>query len=270
MAILVGAALSMAGATVQGFTRNPLASPDILGITTGAYLGWALVRVIGHRYAQMELALAAMAGATVAILAIHLFSLVLGQGLGSMNLVVGGAALNAMLLSSTTILLIASNHLNYTNPWEMGSLAGVNGRLFWSVAPVLLVGMLAAQSMARDLNLLGLGEETAISLGVHPGRCRLVLVASVLLLAGGSVAAAGPIGFVGLMIPHLVRAAIGRDYRWILPCSASLGAVFLAVSDMASRLIMPPREMPVGVITAALGTVFLFVLVQRQMKQAVR
>jgi iron complex transport system permease protein len=270
MGILVGAGLSVAGAAVQGFTRNPLASPDILGISSGAALGWAIARVLLHCYRQMELALAAMAGAAIAIVVIYVFSIFLEQGAGSLNLVVGGAALNAVLTSSTTILLISTNHLNYLDLWPAGSLAGVNQQLLLSLAPLLLIGMLAAQSLSRDLNLLGLGEETAISLGVHTGRCKFGLAVSVLLLAGVSVAAAGPIGFVGLMVPHIARALIGQDYRWILPCSGLLGALFLALSDLASRVIISPNELPAGIVTAALGAVFFLLLVRRQMRTADR
>lgn len=182
-----------------------------------------------------------------------------------MKLALAGAALTALLASLTTALLLFDTQtLDQFRFWVIGSLAGRDAAIGTQVGPFLLVGTVLALASARSLNALGLGEEVARSLGLPVGRSRLLAATSVVLLAGAATAAAGPIGFIGLVIPHMVRAVTGPDHRWLLPYSMLGASVLLLVADVVGRIVARPGELQVGLVTAVLGAPFFILLVRRR------
>ena len=231
--LLVGAALGLAGAVMQGVTRNPLADPGILGVSAGA----SLFVVVGIYVFGVGTLLGyvwfAFAGALVASLVVYFLGSLGREGATPVKLALAGAALTAFLASITTaILLIDVATLDQYRFWAVGSLAGRTPQVAAQVAPFIAVGGLMALVSGRLLNALSLGDDVARSLGQKVGLSRAFSAASVVLLTGAATAAAGPIGFVGLTVPHVARAITGPDYRWILPYSAVLAPVLLLGSDI--------------------------------------
>lgn len=265
VAIAVGACLSVAGSITQGLTRNPLAAPDILGINAGAALVLVTALLIfGSVPASAFVAFAFVGGAIAAVVVWVLGTV--GRGNTSpLRLILAGAALTYLMSSFTTAILILNQRtLEEIRFWLAGSVAGRGFDVFLPIAPYMVMGLAVALSLGKPLTALTLGEETAIGLGVRIEWIKRLAIALVVLLASCSVALAGPIGFVGLVVPHLVRMMIGGDYRWLLPYSATVGASLLLVADMAARLVIKPQELPVGIMTAILGAPFFIYLAQRK------
>jgi iron complex transport system permease protein len=263
--VAVGAALGLAGGVMQGVTRNPLADPGILGVNAGASVGVVLaIHVLG---------VGSAAGWVVAAMAGALGASVLVYGLGSrgrggatpVKLALAGAAATALLGSLTSAIILADQQtLDQFRFWRVGSLAGRDLSLLAGVAPVLLVGALLALALGRVLNALSLGEDVATSLGQRVGLVRAACAVAVVLLVGGAVAVAGPIGFVGLVIPHVARAITGPDYRWVLAYAAVLAPTMLLGADVVGRLVVRPGELQVGIVTALVGAPFFIALVRRR------
>ncbi|MEH2180267.1 FecCD family ABC transporter permease [Nostoc sp.] len=268
IASMVGASLAIAGALMQGLTQNPLAAPGILGINAGAALAVVTV-VFGLGTSSPALiTLVAFLGALIAALTVYSLGS-LGQG-GStpLNLTIAGAALTALLSSITTgVLILSDRTLEEVRFWLAGSLVGRDFNLFLTVLPWMVVGLLTAFALSRQINVLSLGESVATGLGQQTGWIKLATASSVVILAGSAVALAGPIGFVGLLVPHLARGVMGVDYRWILPGAAVFGAGLLVWADLAARWLIRPQELPVGVMTALLGAPFLLYLVRWRVKR---
>ena len=268
IASMVGASLAIAGALMQGLTQNPLAAPGILGINAGAALAVVTV-VFGLGTSSPALiTLVAFLGALIAALTVYSLGS-LGQG-GStpLNLTIAGAALTALLSSITTgVLILSDRTLEEVRFWLAGSLAGRDFNLFLTVLPWMVVGLLTAFALSRQINVLSLGESVATGLGQQTGWIKLATASSVVILAGSAVALAGPIGFVGLVVPHLARGVMGVDYRWVLPGAAVFGAGLLIWADLAARWLIRPQELPVGVMTALLGAPFLLYLVRWRVKR---
>ncbi|MEH1933772.1 MAG: iron ABC transporter permease [Nostoc sp.] len=268
IASIVGASLAIAGALMQGLTQNPLAAPGILGINAGAALA-VVVMVFGLGTSSPALiTLVAFLGALLAAIAIYSLGS-LGQGGATpLNLTIAGAVLTALLSSITTgVLILSERTLEEVRFWLAGSLAGLNFNLFLTVLPWMIVGLLTAFALSRQINVLSLGESVATGLGQQTGWIKLATASSVVILAGSAVALAGPIGFVGLVVPHLARGVMGVDYRWVLPCTAVFGADLLVWADLAARWLIRPQELPVGVMTAMLGAPFLLYLVRWRVKR---
>ena len=252
--LLAGVALGVAGAQIQGVTRNPLAGPGILGINAGAAMFVALgIFSLGMEsittYAWMGLA-----GAGVTAVIVY----GIGQGVGAspspIRLVLAGAAMTGLLTSVTTaILLLDVATLDEFRFWVVGSISGRDADIARQVTPFIVVGLVLAALTPRSLNAIAMGDEVARSLGVSIRRDRAIAIASVVCLAGAATAAAGPIAFVGLAVPHAARALAGPDYRWILPLSAVLGAALMLGTDVIGRFIAPPGEVQVGIVTALVG-----------------
>ncbi|NJK64196.1 MAG: iron ABC transporter permease [Synechococcaceae cyanobacterium SM2_3_1] len=260
VALLVGAALGVAGAIMQGLTRNPLADPGILGINAGAALTVVgTVFFLGPASASLY-TWSAFAGAGLAAVAVYGLGSLGRSGLTPLNLTIAGAALTAFLSSLTTALLLLSQRtLEEIRFWLAGSVAGRDLVLVGEIFPYVVLGMLAAILLSKQITILSLGDEVATGLGQKTLWIKTAAAAVVVVLAGSSVAAAGPIGFVGLVIPHIIRILVGVDYRWILPYSAVAGGILLLVSDIAARLLIRPQELPVGIMTALVGApVFLY------------
>jgi iron complex transport system permease protein len=266
LAVVVGAALAVAGAITQGLTRNPLAAPDILGINVGAALAMVLavfLRGNGGSYVGF-----AFGGAAIAAITVYWLGSMGRSGLTPLKLVIAGAALSYLLSSLTTgILILSQRTLDEIRFWLAGSLAGQNMATMLPVLPYIAVGLVASLTLGRQLTLMSLGEDVAQGLGLQTAWVKVGAAISVVLLAGSAVALAGPIGFVGLVVPHMVRFAVGVDYRWILPYSIIAGGILLSVADTAARLVIRPQELPVGIMTALVGAPFFIYLARSKIKR---
>ena len=262
LGIVVGAALGTAGTLIQGHTRNPLADPGIFGINAGA----AFAVVVSFTFLQVTsvagTVIAAFVGAIIATIMVFSFS-----GINPVSILLGGTALSAVLSAMTSaIVLTNDDSLDRMRFWNAGSIAGRDVTVFTGVAPFIVVGVVAALVTARQLNVLNLGDDIAASMGVDTRRARLVGMIIIALLAGAATAGAGPIGFVGLIIPHVIRVVTGPDYRWLLPYSALGGAILVLLADILGRVIARPGELQVGIVLAGVGAPFvLYLLAQRKL-----
>lgn len=267
-AALVGAALGVAGALMQGLTRNPLADPGILGIETGAALG-VITAVYVLDVSSLRLyALFAFAGAALTAGAVFGLGSLGRAGPTPLRITLAGAALTALLASWTTgILLFNQQTLEEVRFWLAGSVAGRELGLLAQAAPYLALGMGLALALGRQITTLALGDDLARGLGQRTGWVKFLTAVAAVVLAGTAVAIAGPIGFVGLVVPHAVRFLVGVDYRWLLPYSAVAGALFVVCADMAARLVLRPLELPLGVMTALIGGPFFVYLVRWRVKR---
>lgn len=268
VAVLVGASLAVAGAVMQGLTRNPLADTGILGIETGAALGVVAAVFFLKIDSLTVYALFAFTGAALTAVTVYALGSVGRGGPTPLKLTIAGAALTALLASLTTgMLLFNQRTLEEVRFWLAGSIAGRDLGLLLQASPYLLIGLLLALALGRQITTLSLGEDVAKGLGQNTGWVKTLAAVAVVLLAGAATAVAGPIGFVGLVIPHVVRFIVGMDYRWVLPYAALLGAIFLVASDVAARLVLRPIELPVGVMTAIIGGPFFIWLVRWRVKK---
>lgn len=263
--LTVGLALGAAGALMQGHTRNPLADPGILGISAGAAFAVVLGTTVFGATGVHAMTWAALVGAALTTVAVGLVASFGSRRVSPLTLIVVGAAISAVLSSLTTALVLRSAiTLDAMRFWTVGGLAGRDMEIFWSTAPFILVGLLLALLNAPQINLLNLGDATAATMGVHVGGARTLGVLGIALLMGGATAAAGPLAFIGLVVPHLVRAISGPDYRWLLPLSACVGASFLLLADVLGRVLSRPGEIQAGIILALLGAPFFLLLLWRR------
>lgn len=264
-AALVGACLGLAGALMQGITRNRLASPSLFGVTAGAALGLALFStgLVTPPFAGGALLMTCLGGALAWVTVFSLggaWSPTTAQG----RLVLAGVAVAALCAALTrlTVILVEAQAQSVLN-WLAGSLANVGAAQVQLLWPCTLIGGLWALWCAPRLNLINLGEDAARSLGVGIASLRLQVFIASLLLVGASVCAVGPIGFVGLIAPNIIRQFLGNDYRWLIPLSAALGAVIVLGADLLSRAVAFPVETPAGVVTALIGAPFFLFLARR-------
>ncbi|MDT0446576.1 FecCD family ABC transporter permease [Streptomyces johnsoniae] len=265
--LLVGVALGLAGAVMQGIARNPLADPGILGINAGAGLfvvlgiGWfGLTSFSGYVWCGFV-------GALLAAVLVYGISALGREGATPVKLALAGATTTAALGSMTSALVLSdTDTFDQYRFWQVGTLSR-SAETVEQAAPFIVLGLLAALGCGRYLNALALGEDVARALGQRVGLVRAACALVVVLLCGAATALCGPIVFVGLVVPHIVRAFTGSDYRWILPYSAVLAPCLLLVADVIGRLLAPPSEVQVGIVTAVLGAIP-FVLLVRGRKQA--
>lgn len=261
----VGAALALAGAAMQAATRNPLADPSILGINNGAAFGVVTAVFFGHLTEPIQFVWFAFAGGFAAAVIVYAIGSVGPGGASPVKLALAGVIVSALLSSwLTALLLLDQQTLDVVRFWLAGSLAGRDISIFYTVLPFLAIGIVGTLLIGHQLNILSLGEDTARSLGMRTGLMRLLVAALVVLLAGASVAVAGPIGFVGLAVPHMVRSLSGPDYRWVLAYSLIVGPLLLLSADIAGRVIARPSEIQVGIVTAVLGAPFLIALARQR------
>lgn len=266
-AVLVGAALATSGASFQALVRNPLADPYILGVSGGAALGAVSAVVLGSLTpAPWSIAAAAFVGALAAILLVLRIGLAVGPTLDTRVLLLAGVVVGAF--ANACILLLLSfadlDAFRSATFWMMGSLSGSSWVGVRSLTLYLIPPLLVVMGLARSLNLIAVGEETAAYLGTHVERTKLLVFGAASLLAAAAVAAAGIIGFVGLIVPHAVRLLWGSDHRFLLPASALLGATFLLFADMLARTVAAPTELPLGAVTALIGVPLFVRLLQRK------
>ncbi len=265
LALLVGAALGLAGASMQAVTRNPLADPGILGVSGGA----ALAVVIGiaffglsDPYAYLAVAIA---GAAAAAVFVYLVGSLGRGGATPLKLTLAGAATSAAFVSLTSaILLPRVDAMETFRFWQIGGVGGATWDRIAIVLPVLVVGAVICLVCARGMNSLALGDDLAAGLGEHVFRTRLIAAAGAVILCGAATAIAGPIAFVGLVVPHLCRLLVGTDHRWLLPFSAIAGAALLVAADVIGRVVARPEEIEVGIVTAFIGAPVFIWIVRRQ------
>ena len=264
-AVLVGSSLAVCGAVMQGLFRNPMASPEILGLSAGGSLG-AVAAITAGVSAASALALPAftITGALVSALCIYLLSSSRGTT-SLLYIVIAGMAISSLFNGLTSALLLFSREYQVSQFifWTMGGLDGRGWPHILASAPILVPGIVVLSLFSRELNLFTVGEEQARSLGMDVETSKRLLLGISAVLTGVAIAVSGPIGFVGLMVPHLVRFLVGPDHRVLLPASALGGALFLVLCDLVGRILIPPLEIRVGIITAILGSPYLLLLIVR-------
>ena len=263
IAIVIGAALAVAGAIMQGLTLNPLASPGILGVNAGAALAVVLVTFLMGSVSSDVYIWFAFAGAAITALSVYLLGSLGRGGTTPVNLTIAGAALTAFMSSITSgILILSQRTLEEIRFWLAGSVASRDLSLLSQVLPYIGIGLILGLALSKQITILSLGEDIARSLGQSTAVIKILAAISIILLAGGSVAIAGPIGFVGLIVPNTVRIFVSIDYRWILPYSAILGAIVVLTADICGRLIIQPSELPVGLMMPLIGAPFFIYLIK--------
>ena len=272
VAVVVGAALATAGALMQGLFRNPLAEPSLTGVGPGAVLGAVVVFVTG--WGAISVVALPLAAITSALLSLFLVYAIATRGGATpiTTLLLAGIAVGSFL-TAVASMLISLNIVTWQVAqeivfWMMGGLESRSWAHVWLSAPFVVVGLVAALLQARTLDLLLLGEDAASALGVDVESAKRLLVFTAALLTGASVAVAGMVGFVGLVIPHAVRVLLGPSHRTLIPASAVGGATFLVLCDLAARTIHPPAEIRLGVVTAICGAPFFLVLLLRRLREA--
>jgi iron complex transport system permease protein len=266
IAILVGINMAVAGSIMQGVTRNPLASPDLVGITAGAGLVSVIMLLVVADFHPLMLQATAFVGAVSAGFLVYALAYKRSAGIRPERLVLSGVAVSSGLHALITFILVKyAPNASQALVFLKGSLYARSWKHVEMLWPWTLVGVALAILLAVKLNVLLLGEDTVKGLGMRSSQVRLLLLAVTVGLAGSAVAVAGTIGFIGLVVPHFARLFVGTDFRRVIPVSALLGALLLVIADMAGRVIMPPLEIPAGIITALIGApYFVYLLVRRQ------
>ncbi|MGW4272727.1 FecCD family ABC transporter permease [Streptomyces seoulensis] len=268
---VTGAGLAVVGTALQALVRNPLAEPYLLGVSSGASLGAVAVIVFGVSvFGAVSLPAAAFTGALGALVLVYAAARTGGR-LTSLRLILAGVAVASVLSALLNLLLLTADNGNEARTvlaWTLGGLGGVSWRALWLPGLALLLGIAVLMAQAPHLNLLLAGEEAAATLGLDVARFRARMFVLVSLVTGVLVAAAGPIGFVGLMLPHVVRLLVGGDHRRVLPAAALGGAAFLVLADIAARTVAAPQEIPVGVLTALCGGPFFLWLMRRDARRS--
>ncbi len=265
LAVAVGGALGLAGAVMQGVTRNPLADPGILGVNLGA----SLAVVTGMAWFGLTTATgfigAAIAGAAAAALFVYAVGSLGRGGATPLKLALAGTATSAAFASFITAIVLPRNDISAgVRSWQIGGVGGASFDSLRLVVPVLLVGLLLCLATAGGLNSLALGDDVAAGLGERVALTRGAAAFGAVLLCGAATAVAGPIGFVGLVVPHLCRLLVGVDHRWLLPFSAVGGAALVTAADVVGRVVARPSEVDVGIITALVGAPFFIHVVRRR------
>lgn len=265
LAMLVGAALAMSGTTMQAVTRNPLADPGILGVSAGASLAVVIGIAFFGLNAPHSLMGVAIAGAAAAAVFVYAVGSLGRGGATPLKLALAGAAISAAFTSLVSaVLLPRVDVMESFRFWQIGGVGGATWDRIGAVAPVLAIGALVCFATTRGMNSLALGDDLATGLGENVGRTRLVSSAGAIVLCGAATAVAGPIGFVGLVVPHLCRLLVGTDHRWLLPFTAVAGGALLVAADVVGRVIAPGSEIEVGIITAFIGAPVFIWIVRRQ------
>lgn len=274
LGMLIGAALAVAGAALQGLFRNPLADPGLIGVSSGAALAAVAVIVLGvppladGELASLALPLAAFAGGAAATVLVYKLASVGGQTLVA-TMLLGGIAINAVAGALTGVFVFVADdaQLRSITFWTMGSLSGATAPSVMVAVPFMLLPVLLMPRFARALNAFLLGEAEAQHLGVDVERAKRLIVLLAALAVGAAVALSGIIGFVGLVVPHLLRMTIGPDHRLLLPGSALLGGALLPAADLVARTLAAPAELPIGIVTALAGGPFFLWLLLRNRRQ---
>jgi len=267
-AIFVGSALAVAGAIMQGVTRNPLADPGLLGLTAGANAALALTMAFIPKFSYYTLILACFIGAGIGMMIVYGIGASTKKSFSPLRLVLAGAAVTALLQAiaeGTGILFQISKDVSM---WTSGGFIGTTWQALL-IVPVIIIGLLLSFAFSRQLTILSLNEEVAVGVGQNTTLIKGFMMFAVVILAGSAVALVGNLAFVGLMVPHIVRAFVGTDYRFVLPMSAIVGGWFMVTADFAGRMINAPFETPVVAIISILGLPFFLLLVRKGGRQFV-
>ncbi|MEU3273851.1 iron chelate uptake ABC transporter family permease subunit [Saccharomonospora sp. NPDC006951] len=263
--LVVGVSLGLAGALMQALTRNPLADPGLLGVTMGASTGVVISLAFLGISSVLGYVWFAFAGAALASVVVYTLGSSGKRNATPERLVLAGAAVTAVMFAfNTAVLLMDPKAFNEFRFWQVGSLAGRYYDVLLPVLPFAAAGVVLALLLIRPLNVLAMGDELGRALGTHPAFVRVVGAVSITLLCGAATAAAGPIAFVGLAVPHMARLLVGPDQRWVLPFSLVLAPILLVGSDIVGRVIAPPEEVQVGIVTAAIGVPVFIALCRRR------
>ncbi len=268
-AAAAGACFAVSGAIMQGLTRNPLASPSIMGVSAGSSLAIVLAIIYIPMLAYYEKIILSMLGAAIGSLLVYSIGAASAKlgGAGAVShvrLALAGSCISALFGALSEGLQLYYGQAQNVMLWYAAGIAGIKWMDVLVLLPALFIGGVIAASISTQLSVLALGEDAAAGLGNRSGRTKLLGALAVLLLTGGAVAVCGPISFIGLIVPHLVRYIAGVDYRYILPCSAFGGALLLLLADTGSRLVNMPRETPAGIITALIGVPFFLYLARKE------
>jgi len=277
---LVGGTLATAGAALQGLFRNPLAEPGLIGISSGASLFAVIIIVLEHRYFSFmtatfgyyALAIAAFIGACVTTFAVY--RIAVGNGKADITtLLLAGIAINALAGSFTGLLtyMATDDQLRNITFWTLGSLGGASWRTLVGILPFVVISLAVLPFFAKPLNALALGESQAGHMGINVGLIKKLIIVAATLGVGASVAVSGMIGFIGLVIPHILRMAFSADHRLVIPGSALLGAAVLVLADVVARTIFAPAELPIGILTAIIGApVFIYIILAERRRRGIR
>ncbi|GIN21473.1 FecCD family ABC transporter permease [Siminovitchia fordii] len=262
-AAFVGAALSVSGAIMQGMTRNPLADPGLLGLTAGANAALAITIVLAPSVNYFGLMVACFIGAAAGALMVFGIGAIKKGGFSPLRLVLAGAAVTAFLNAIAEGVGIYFKVSKDVSMWTSGGLIGTTWTQLQVITPFIITGLLISIYLSRQLTVLSLSDEVAVGLGQKTTQIKTALFIVITLLAGASVALVGKMAFIGLMVPHVVRAIVGTDYRFIIPTSAILGAAFMLLADTLSRTINSPYETPIVAVTAIMGLPFFLMIVRK-------
>lgn len=263
-AALIGAALAVAGTIMQGITRNPLADPSIIGITHGAGLAIAISLAFVSSGSYWILLIWSFAGSAAGSMFVLSFSMISKERISPVTLTLAGAALSTLFSALSTGIALYFQVAQDLSFWFAGGLSGTKWQHVFILLPAVIIGILLSLWISRSLTILALGEEVAAGLGQSQQKVRWIGLIAVILLSGAAVSIAGAIGFIGLVVPHIVRMLIGSDYRWLIPLSAIAGALLLVLADIGARMINPPFETPVSAVTALIGVPFFLYLSRRK------
>ncbi|OLO34899.1 iron ABC transporter permease [Streptomyces sp. MNU77] len=269
LAVVIGAALGLAGGVMQGVTRNPLADPGILGVNLGASLAVVTAVAFFGLTSPTGYIWTAIVGAAFSALFVYTVGTLGRGGATPLKLALAGAATSAAFASLVSAIILPRNDIAGSfKLWQIGGVGGASFERIGQVMPFLAVGFAVCLLSARALNSLALGDELAAGLGERVALARAVAAIGAVLLCGAATAVAGPIGFVGLVVPHTCRLLVGVDHRWLLPLSAVLGGVLLTAADVVGRIVARPSEIDVGIVTALIGAPFFIYIVRRQKVRA--
>ncbi|PEK40561.1 ferrichrome ABC transporter permease [Bacillus toyonensis] len=262
-AAVVGAAFAVAGAVMQGVTRNPLADAGVLGINAGAMFVVALSFAFFPHMPYSYLMIVSFIGAVLSTVLIFVIGSATSGGLTPMRLTIAGAVMAALLHSLSSGIAIYYDLSQDLAFWYAGGVAGVKWEHLKFLVPIILITIVFATVLGRSISLISMGDDVATNLGVKTNRTRILGMIIVVILAGVSVSAVGSIGFVGLVIPHIARKLVGVNYRLIIPMSALLGAMLLVVADLGARTVNPPKELAIGIMVALVGVPFFLYIVRK-------
>jgi iron complex transport system permease protein len=263
---MVGVAFAVAGAIMQGMTRNPLASPSLMGLNAGAYFMITLGLVFLPWLTLNGLIWLSFAGAALGAGIVYGIGSMAQGSLTPVKLALAGIAVSALLSALGEGLVILHGEAFQLLLFFAGGVAGTNWGQVQILLPFLIIGLLGGMILARNITVLNLGDDVARGLGQRTAPVKAAGSVVVVALAGSAVWVGGPIGFIGLIIPHVARFLVGLDYRWIIPASALLGALMLVLADLGARMVNPPFETPVGIVTAAVGVPFFLYLARRDQR----
>ncbi len=267
---LTGAALAGSGASYQGLFRNPLADPYLIGVASGAGLGAVLAMSIRWPYTTLGLLAVPVAAFISALLTVLLVYQIarIGKTVPTTNLILAGVAISSLATAITSFLMITSTHeLHRAVAWLLGGSTTTGWQAIWVILPYIALGLAVQAAMGHAMNVLQFGDEQAEQLGLSVGRARWIIILSASLTTAAAVSFSGIIGFVGLIIPHIVRLVWGGDYRRLIPLSILNGASLLLLADIAARIVLAPQELPVGIITAIGGAPFFLWLLKRSKQE---